>query len=93
MSAKLYSMRFAINVSFSEKRSVLMKMCLCFENRFIAVKNICKNRLICIKDNAPTILTCESIYPLNTAHTISSRGGEPRWQSRGILEDIRYGPD
>ena len=52
--------------------SVLIKINLCFENRFRAVKNICKNRLICIKDTAPTFLPVEIRNPPDTAHTNSS---------------------
>ena len=50
-----------------------MKIDLCLENRFRAVKNLCKNRSICIKDTAPTFFNQKSIYPPDTAHTNSSR--------------------
>ena len=56
-----------------EKRSVLIKMNLCFGKRFRAVKNLCKNRSICIKDTAPTFFNQKSKYPPDTAHTNSSR--------------------
>ena len=58
---------------FSEKRSVLIKKNLCFGKRFRAVKNLCKNRSICIKDTAPTFFNQKSKYPPDTAHTNSSR--------------------
>ena len=50
-----------------------MKIDLCFENRFREVKNICKNRSICIKDTAPTFFNQKSKYLPDTAHTNSSR--------------------
>ena len=59
---------------FYVKRSVLIKMDLCFGKRFRAVKNICKNSSICIKDTAPTFLLVESRNQPDTAHTNSSRG-------------------
>ena len=58
---------------FSEKRSVLIKMDLCFGKRFRAVKILCKNRSICTKDTAPTFFNQKSKYPPDTAHTNSSR--------------------
>ena len=66
----------SISVS-CEKRSVLIKKNLCFGKRFRAVKILCKNSSICIKDNAPTFFNQKSKYPPDTAHTNSSRGGEP----------------
>ena len=50
-----------------------MKIDLCFGKRFRVVKNICKNRSICIKDTAPTFFNQKSKYPPDTAHTNSSR--------------------
>ena len=58
---------------FSEKRSVLMIINMCVGIRFRAVKNLCKNRSICIKDTAPTFFNQKSKYPPDTAHTNSSR--------------------
>jgi hypothetical protein len=40
-------------------------------------KNICKNDVFCKKDTAPTFFNQKSKYPPDTAHTNSSRGGEP----------------
>ncbi len=73
MSVKLYSMRFAVVFSFSEKRSVLVKSLLYFGMSLSGAKYICKNNVFCIKDTAPTFFTCESKYPPDTAHTNSSR--------------------
>ena len=50
-----------------------MKINLCFGKRFRAVKILCKNRSICLKDTAPTFLLVESKNPRDTAHTNSSR--------------------
>ena len=66
-------MGFAVIFRSNEKRSVLVKTLLYFRNRFRAVKNLCKNRSICIKDTAPTFLLVESKNPPDTAHTNSSR--------------------
>ena len=49
-----------------------MKIDLCFGKCFRAVKNLCKNRSICIKDTAPTFFTWDSRNPSDTAHTNSS---------------------
>ena len=49
-----------------------MKINLCFGKRFRAVKNLCKNSSICIKDTAPTFLLVESRNPPDTANTNSS---------------------
>ena len=46
-----------------------MKINLCFGKRFRAVKNLCKNSSICIKDTAPTFLLVESRNPPDTANT------------------------
>ena len=62
----------SISVS-CEKRSVLIKNNLCFGKRFRAVKNLCINRSICIKDTAPTFSLVESKNPPDTAHANSSR--------------------
>ena len=73
MSAKFYSMRFAVNISFLWEKVSSHKNEFVFRNRFRAVKNLRKNRSICIKDTAPTFLSLvESRNPPDTAHTNSS---------------------
>ena len=73
MSANFYSMRFAVNISFLWEKVSSHENQFVFRKRFRAVKNLCKNRSICIKDTAPTFLLVESKNPPDTAHTNSSR--------------------
>ena len=83
--AKLYSMRFAVVFSFSEKRSVLVKSLLYFGMSLSGAKNICKNNVFCIKDTAPTFsLVRANIRPTQPTQIVRA-AGSPRWQNRGIL--------
>ena len=56
-------------MSFSKKRSVLVKTLSHFGIVVLGAKNICKNNVFCKKDTAPTFFTWESKYPPDTAHT------------------------